>query len=195
MKRNKKSLILVLSAPSGAGKTTLCNALLKKFPYIKYSVSCTSRKPRKGEKNGKDYYFVSERKFKKMIKNKEFVEWAMVHGHYYGTPYKNIEKAVNLKKDIVLDIDVQGAKNIRKKFKDAILVFVSPPSLKILKDRLMKRKQDSEEEIKRRIKKAKMEMKEIFWYDYNIVNDKLNEAKEKLFSIYIAEKCRIRRIK
>lgn len=189
----EKNLIIVLSAPSGAGKTTLCKALLKKFPEILYSVSCTSRPPRKGEKNGRDYFFVSKEEFEKMIKNNEFIEWAKVHGYYYGTPLKNIETAKKLKRDIVLDIDVQGGRKIKKKFKDAVMIFISPPSIKVLKERLIKRGKDSLKEIEKRIRIAKLEMKEKIFYDYEIINDDLKEAKKKLFSIYIAEKCKIRR--
>jgi len=180
----------VISGPSGSGKTTLWKRLLKEFKDITRSVSVTTRPPRGREKNGKDYTFVSEKKFLKMIKKGEFLEWALVHNHYYGTPIKNIENARKRGIDIILEIDVQGAMKIKKSGIKAVFIFVSPPSLNDLKNRLIKRGDVSEKEIRSRIEVAREEMNYIPEYDYLIINKDLNSAYKDLKAIITAERLR-----
>ncbi|MBO7611211.1 MAG: guanylate kinase [Elusimicrobia bacterium] len=192
---NKKGMIIIVSAPSGAGKTSICDALIKSDKNIVYSVSTTTREPRKGEKNGREYFFVNDSEFKKMVKKNMFVEWAKVHDHFYGTSKKVLEQTINKGKDILLDIDVQGAVKIKKQYKNALMVFITTPSLKILKERLIKRNKDSMEVIKRRIENAKKELTYLPKYDYLILNDKLDKSIEEAKSIICAERLSIKRNK
>ena len=134
----KKGMIIIVSAPSGAGKTSICDALIRSDKNIVYSVSTTTRLPRKGEKNGKEYFFVDEKTFKNMVKKNMFAEWAKVHNNFYGTSKKFLEQTINKGRDILLDIDVQGAVKIKKQYKDALMIFITTPTLKILKERLIK---------------------------------------------------------
>ncbi|OGS19010.1 MAG: guanylate kinase [Elusimicrobia bacterium RIFOXYA2_FULL_40_6] len=190
-KKTKKGLIIVISAPSGAGKTTICREVLKKLKDSVVSVSVTTRKPRHGEKNGKDYFFVSEQKFKNMISNKDFAEWALVHGNYYGTPKKPLLNTINNGKNIMLIIDVQGGEKIKRIFPDELFIFIVPPSKKALEQRLMNRAQDNKETIKVRLKNAKKEMAYAKNYDFVVVNDKLNNATAQIIAIIKARKSKI----
>lgn len=189
----KKGDIFIVSAPSGAGKTTLCHALLKRIPKLRHSVSYTTRQPRKGEADKVHYHFVTKNRFMKMIENNEFAEWAMVHGNLYGTSIKKLEESNNQGYDIILDIDVQGAAQMRRKFKDALYIFILPPSGKALKERLSGRKSDSKEEINKRLERARDEMSSFNKYDYIIINDKLTDALKELESIVIASRLRTKR--
>ena len=189
-----KGFLIVISAPSGTGKTTLYSMLMKSVCGIQYSISYTTRKPRKGEINGKDYFFVSKEEFRKMIERGEFLEWAEVHGHLYGTSRSQIEKAIREGKDVLLDIDTQGAINIKNQIKDAVLIFILPPSWEELERRLKLRGTENQEEIKKRLKTAREEVKKINFYDYVIVNDEIQKAFEQLKSIIIAERCRTSRV-
>jgi len=191
MKVMKKGNVFVLSAPSGAGKSTLYKEIIKKAANIKYSISHTTRGKRKGEVNGRDYFFVSEDKFKELIGKKEFVEWAKVHDNYYGTSRSFIERTITRGYNVILDIDVQGALNIKKIYPGAVLVFIMAPSFKELKKRLVLRKKDSPEVIKRRLSNAKKEIAYIPKYDYLIVNDKLSKALEDLDSIINSQALKI----
>lgn len=182
-----KGKVFIISAPSGAGKTTLCSEILRMMPNIRFSVSYTTRKPRPGEVDGKDYLFVSEDIFKKMIEQGEFIEWAEVHGNLYGTSRKVINDIIESGKDVMLDIDVQGAQQMRNNFKGGIYIFVLPPSLDALRKRLRDRGQNSPEEIERRVKRAIEEIREYKRYDYVIVNDVFQDALDALRSIIIAE--------
>ncbi|KAA0258209.1 guanylate kinase [Deferribacter autotrophicus] len=180
--------LFVISAPSGAGKTSLCNKLLAKYPErLRYSISFTTREPRVGEVDGEDYFFISERKFKEMIDNEEFLEWAVVHGNYYGTSKQVIEKHLNDGYDVILDIDPQGARQIKNKFLDAVFIFIVAPSIKELKNRLINRRTESMEKINLRLKNALEEIKFFKMYDYLIINRFLNVAFEELDAIYRAE--------
>ena len=190
----KKGLIIVLSAPSGAGKTTICNLLIKNSKNVKGSVSYTTRLPREGEKNGVDYFFVSEKQFSAMIRKKGFIEWARVHGYYYGTPRKPLEKVIRAGNDVALDIDVQGGLKIKKLDPNAVLVFIMASSMKIVERRLRARKKDSASEIAKRLANAKKEMKYLPLYDYLVINDKLPEALGEVRNILKSEHSRVQNI-
>jgi len=187
-KNLKKGRIVVISGPSGCGKTTICKELIKRNKNFVFSVSYTTRPKRKGEVNGKDYYFVSKEEFFKLLKQKKFVEWAKVYDHYYATPKQPLIKAVNSGKNILLDIDVQGGKNIKKIFPESILIFILPPSFKVLKQRIISRAKDKPEEIKKRLKMLEKELKESKYYDYFIVNDNLNQAIRDVQTIVYSHK-------
>lgn len=190
-KNNKTGIIIVISAPSGTGKTTIIKELLKKCRWIKRSVSITTRKARAKEKNKRDYFFVSKEKFTRMIREHKFIEWAKVLGYYYGTSREQIGKIIQSGYDAILNIDVQGASNVKKKEKNAVLIFVQPPSFKELKRRLVKRGQDSPDAINKRLKLAKKEMTYIKLYDYTVVNDNLKRAVENIMAIITAEKSKV----
>jgi len=190
-----KGLFIVVSAPSGAGKSSLCQRLLTAWPEIKFSVSCTSREPRPNEINGKDYYFISRDEFKRRIDQNEFVEWIENYGDLYGTSIKAMEDFFEKGQDLLLDIEPRGAKKIKQKFKKGIYVFVLPPSRTELLKRLEKRGHETDEAIKARFAQAESELKEISWYDYIIFNDDLEAAANQLMAIYVAEKCKRSRLK
>lgn len=190
-----KGMIIIVSAPSGAGKTSICDALIKSDKNIVYSVSSTTRAPRKGEKNGREYFFVDDNTFKSMVKKNMFVEWAKVHDHFYGTSKKVLEDTIKKGKDILLDIDVQGAVKIKKQYKDALMIFITTPTLKILKERLIKRNKDSLDVIKTRVANAKKELTYLPKYDYLILNDKLDESIKNVKSVICAERLSIKRNK
>ena len=192
---NKKGLIIVLSAPSGAGKTTLAHKLLKSDKNLIFSVSSTTRLIRKGEKDGVDYNFLSVDEFKNNIAKNKFAEWAEVHNNYYGTLKSEIDRAINLSKDILLDIDVQGGISIKKEFPDAVLIFIMPPSIDELKNRLEKRAKDSKDTIFNRLANAKNEISYYSHYDYLVVNDKLKDAFLELRSIITSQRLKISKIK
>ncbi|MGA1846637.1 guanylate kinase [Deferribacter abyssi] len=190
-----KGKLFVISAPSGAGKTSLCNKLLAKYPKrLRYSISFTTREPRVGEVNGEDYFFIDEKEFKKMVDSGEFLEWAVVHGNYYGTSKKVIENFIKDGFDVILDIDPQGARQIKSKFNDAIFIFIIAPSLKELRNRLINRRTESMEKINLRLKNALKEIKFFKMYDYLIINRFLNVAFEELDAIYKAEHLKTRDI-
>jgi guanylate kinase len=186
--------LFVISAPSGAGKSTLCRELLRKFKDIKLSVSYTTRPSRKGEINDVHYTFISQKKFKNMIAGGKFAEWAMVHGNLYGTSVDRLKKLSKEGHDILLDIDVQGAMQVKNSCKNAGYIFILPPSMEILKRRLMKRKTDSKEAVTLRLERAKDEILSYKEYDYVIINDKLEQAYRELESIIMSERLRIRNI-
>ncbi len=188
MKTNKH-LVLVITGPSGVGKTTLLSYLPPEKFY--FSVSYTTRPPRKGEINGKDYYFISKEKFLEMVEKDEFLEWVEVFGTYYGTTKSEIKKAFSQNKHLVLDIEVIGATRMKSFFgNSAVFIFILPPSIEELKNRLKKRGTEDEEKLKERIQRAKEEIKFASWFDYVIVNDELEKAKDELFSIIKAERCK-----
>lgn len=190
----KKGIIFVISAPSGAGKTTLCERLLKSLPDLRMSISHTTRKPRNGEKHGIDYYFVDRKTFETMISNEEFVEWAEVYGNLYGTSKKAINDIMNKECDILLDIDTQGARNIKRLYPESVLIFILPPSLKELERRLLSRdKNDST--VKKRLDKASEEIKQFLFYDYVVINDDIEKAVNELHCVICAERLKTSRIK
>lgn len=175
--------LFILSAPSGAGKTTLRHAILDRFPEMIYSVSYTTRKPRPGEKNGKDYYFIKNEEFKKKIEKEQWAEWAKVHGNYYGTPAEFLDKGLALGFDILLEIDVQGAISILERYPESITIFIMPPSLKVLMKRLEKRGEDSKEAIEDRLLNAEKEIAQKNIYRHIIINDQLLKAIGELVSV------------
>lgn len=184
----KRARLFVISAPSGSGKTTLCKKLLGDKLGLGHSVSVTTRPPRKGEKPGADYRFVSKKIFEELIKKREFLEYEENFGYLYGTPGKAIEKNIRKGKSVLLSIDVKGAMRVRKAYpKDSVLIFILPPSVKALKERLISRMSDDEEEIARRLKLARREMAYKDKYDYCIINDRLNSAYKKLKEIIMRE--------
>lgn len=182
----QEGLLIVISAPSGAGKTTLCNGLVNRFPALKESVSYTTRQPRPGEQDGVDYHFVSIECFRQMIAENGFAEWAEVHGNFYGTAIATLEQARKNGIDILLDIDCQGARILKDRNVNGIFVFVMPPSMAELRRRLESRSSDASEVIERRIVRASEEIREARWYDYIVVNDKLEDAQEGLAAIVTA---------
>jgi len=190
MREKGVGLIFIISAPSGTGKTTLVKEVMDQLPGLQFSVSCTTRLPRPNEKDGEDYHFVSHSVFQKMVERNEFLEWAEVLGNHYGTPRPDLKKLESDGIDIILDIDTQGAKKAIKEIDLPILIYLLPPSLKVLRERLIDRGVDSLEMVKFRLSNARRDMEEAHWYHYVIVNDRIEVAIEKLKSIIIAERCR-----
>ena len=185
-----RGLLLVVSSPSGAGKTTLCHRLIEEFPDVVFSVSYTTREKRRGEEEGVDYHFTDEATFEKMIANGDFAEWAEVHGHRYGTTVAAVREALEGGRHVLFDIDYQGGRQLKAKFeKEAVLVFVLPPSLDELERRLRKRATDAPEVIDRRLRKAREELKQYGLYQFLIVNDDLPRAYDRLRAIYLAAQC------
>ncbi len=170
--------VIVISAPSGSGKTTIVKYLLSEFPELIFSVSATTRKPRKGETHGKEYFFISEEEFKKKIEENQFVEWEKFYDYYYGTLRDYVDKNLDEGKFVVLELDVKGALNIKKQYPDAELIFIAPPSIEELKKRLIQRNTETEEDFKKRIERAEMEMSYKDKFDYVVINDNLDEAKQ-----------------
>jgi guanylate kinase len=188
-------LLIVVSSPSGAGKTTLCHKLLAEFPQIVFSVSYTTRRQRVGERDGVDYHFVDDAAFERMVEAGEFAEWAEVHGNRYGTTVAAVRQALEGGRDVLFDVDYQGGRQIKAKFEsEALLVFVLPPSLEELERRLRRRATDAEDVIERRLRKAHDELKQYGFYHYLIVNDDLDRAYDRLRAVYLAAGCTIQRL-
>ncbi len=182
--------LFIVSAPSGAGKTTLCKMAVDFFPGLRHSVSYTTRPARPGETNGKDYWFVDDAAFDRMLASGEFLEYAGVFGKRYGTSKKDLEALLKAGADVLLEIDVQGALNVRKRLNKGAYIFILPPSIKACEDRLRTRSSDPPEEIQRRLRIAVDEIRHAVDYDYVIVNDVLEAAFERLKAVMIAEKAR-----
>ena len=175
----RRGILVVISGFSGAGKGTIMKELLKKYDYD-LSISATTRTPRDGDVHGKDYYFHTRDEFQQMIQNGELIEWAEYVGNYYGTPRKYVEEQLNAGKDVLLEIEMQGGMLVKEQFPDALLIFISPPSAEILKQRLTGRGTESPEEIEKRLLRAVEEVQYMKDYDYIIVNDELEDAVEKV---------------
>ena len=190
MTPSQKPLVFIISAPSGSGKSTLTNDLLKLVPNLEFSISYTTRNPRGSEQHGKQYFFISREEFERMIQAGEFLEHANVHGNCYGTARQFLRDAGRAGRDLLLDIDVQGAAQIKRNLTDAISIFVLPPDRKTLEWRLRNRSEDPEDVIQRRLVAATREIEEYDKYDYVIINDKLEESCEKLRAIVLSERLR-----
>lgn len=175
----KKGILAVISGFSGAGKGTIMKELIKRYDYF-LSVSATTRRPRDGEVDGKDYYFHTKEEFQQMIDQGELVEWAEYVGNFYGTPKKRVEEQLNQGRDVLLEIEMQGGMLVKQQFPDSLLIFISPPSAEVLKERLAGRGTESPEEIERRLQRAAGEVKYMKDYDYIIVNDDLEDAINKV---------------
>jgi guanylate kinase len=170
-------MIFVISAPSGAGKTTLCKEMLNRISKLKYSVSYTTRSPRKGEKEAEDYYFISEKEFKNLIKEGKLLEYTKVASHYYGTPKENFISLYNSNYDILMELDVRGGAKLKELYpNDTVLIFILPPSLRALKERLIKRDTENSAQIQKRLKLAKNELNYVYLYDHIVSNVSLEEA-------------------
>ncbi|MEK6569333.1 MAG: guanylate kinase [candidate division NC10 bacterium] len=190
----RQPLIVVVSAPSGAGKTTLCQEAARRVPRLVHSVSFTTRAPRPGEQDERDYHFVDEATFRKMIEAGDFAEWAAVHGHLYGTSRLLLEKQFAEGLDVILDIDTQGAAILRRVYPGAAFVFVVPPTFALLETRLRQRRSDSQQEIRQRLARAREELQHYREYRYIVVNDIFDDAVKQLSSIITAERSRSDRV-
>jgi len=184
-----RGILMIISAPSGAGKTSISREILRMFPDIRFSVSATTRPPRAGEVDGEDYHFIPGSVFREMIARGEFVEWVENYGRLYGTPKKAMDAYLESGQDLILDIEPRGAKAIREHYPHGVFVFILPPSLSELKARLAKRG-ESAAVMERRLRASLDEIREALWYDYIIFNERLNEAVDQFRAIYIAEKSR-----
>jgi guanylate kinase len=177
MKKNGRGLLVVISAPSGAGKSSICRGVLDRNPDYLFSVSCTTRPKRLYESNGNHYYFVTKSEFIQKIENGEFVEWEIIHGYYYGTLVSEVEKALKKNRVMLFDIDVKGGVKIKKRFKEQTLaIFVEPPSINELKNRLLKRGSETKNEIEKRMQRVTIEMGYAREFDHRVINDDLNRA-------------------
>ncbi len=183
----RRGLLLVVSSPSGAGKTTLCNRLRDEFRRLEFSVSHTTRPPRPGETNGVEYTFTPKEEFQEMVSRDEFAEYAMVHGNMYGTLASRVRESIDSGRDLLFDIDYQGGRELRSKFReDLVSVFILPPSIRELERRLRSRNTDSEDVIARRVRVAREELKHYAEYDFLIMNEELEQAYDALRSVYLA---------
>jgi len=185
----RKNLLFVISAPSGAGKTTIIEKLLKEIDGLTLSISHTTRPPRNGEIHGEDYYFISKKEFKNKIDQNEFAEWNEYQGQYYGSSFENLENAKKQGKDLLFDIDINGAANIKKNFDNGIYIFILPPSISSLRERLLKRGAESREVIESRIKIAENEIRHFKEYDYIVVNNIVSETFQQISSVIFAQRC------
>lgn len=189
----QKGLLIVISGASGTGKGTVCKKILSDLPEVAYSISATTRAPRPGEVDGKEYYFLSVEKFKSWIADGKFLEHAEVYGNFYGTPLNKIEERLNRGEDILLEIDVQGALNVKRKCPEGVYIFLLPPSLEELKRRIEGRGTETPESLSRRMKNALAEINVGLEYDYVVVNDSIENAVEKIKAILTAERLKVSR--
>lgn len=191
---DRRGILFIISAPSGTGKTTLCKQLTTNLPDLWHSISYTTRQPRLGEEHGREYYFVDEQSFQEMIDRNEFVEWARVYGNLYGTPWKSLTEKIDQGIDVLLEIDVQGAMQVRKRFEDSVSIFILPPSIAALRSRLQTRASDTAEEIQRRLHKVKEEVWSYREYAYIVRNDDINRSIRDLESIFWSERLKTKRL-
>ena len=195
MSNKGRGLLIVISGPSGAGKGTICKSFLERNTEVAISVSATTRSPREGEVEGVNYYFMSKEQFKKKIDDNDFLEYAEVYDNYYGTPKSNVEELLESGKDVILEIDIQGALKVKENTEEGVFIFILPPSMEELKARIIKRGSETPESLMKRFKSAYKEINFISRYNYAVVNDEVETAVEKLEAIINAEKCRVDRIK
>lgn len=189
-----RGVLIVISGPSGAGKGTICKSLLEKQDNLFLSVSATTRAPRQGEVNGVNYYFVTKEQFFKKVDEGDFLEWAEVHGNYYGTPKSAVNEMLSSGKNVILEIDIQGALKVKENCDDGVFIFILPPSMEELKHRLITRGSETPESLVTRFNAAYQEINFISKYNYGVINDKVELAVEKIQMILEAEKCRVDRI-
>jgi guanylate kinase len=191
---DQKGILFILSGPSGVGKGTVRKALFEQSTDLRYSISMTTRNPREGEKDGVDYFFKSRDEFEKLISEGQLIEHAEYVGNYYGTPRQYVEQTLNEGKDVFLEIEVQGALKVRENFPEGVFVFLIPPSLEELKDRIVNRGTETEEKVKNRLKAAKEEIDMMDAYDYVVVNDQIDNAVTKVKAIVASEHCKRERV-
>ncbi|MDR3592387.1 MAG: guanylate kinase [Negativicutes bacterium] len=189
----RQGILVVLSGPSGTGKGTICKELMQQCPNLNYSISATTRSPRTGETDGINYWFTAPEDFQSMVKNDEMLEWAEVYGNYYGTPRRWVTQMLHSGKDVVLEIDTQGALQVKAKFPQGVFVYIVPPSIRELAARITKRGTDSPEVIEKRLNAAYEELSFAYKYNYVVVNDQVALATAKIAAIITAEKCRVER--
>ncbi|HNX29001.1 MAG TPA: guanylate kinase [Syntrophomonadaceae bacterium] len=191
MKMTRRGILFIVSGPSGVGKGTIKKAVLSLVGDLQESISATTRKPRNGEVYGREYFFLSENEFKALIEQDKFIEWANVYSNMYGTPREFVMKTMEQGKDVLLEIDIQGALQVKATMPEGVFIFIAPPSIDVLIDRLGNRDQDSPESIAARLAASEKEMSYMPEYDYVVINDKLNDAVKKTEAIIIAERCKI----
>ena len=189
----KSGILIVISGPSATGKGTVCKSLMEVNPNLEYSTSVTPREPRKGEKEGINYFFRTPEEFQQMIRQDELLEWAEVYGNFYGTPRSHVQAYLESGKDIVLEIDTQGALQVKSRFPQGVFIFLMPPSLEELACRIQKRGSETPEAMERRLKSARLEIGSAFQYNYLVVNDDVDQAVFQIQQILAAEKCRMDR--
>lgn len=190
-----RGILIVVSGPSGAGKGTICKALLDKHEDLFLSVSATTRSPRKGEVEGINYYFLTKESFKQKIEENDFLEHAEVYGNYYGTPRSNVNELLESGKNVILEIDIQGALQVKENSKEGVFIFILPPSMEELKQRIINRGSETPESLMTRFKSAYKEINYVSKYNYAVVNDQVENAVSKIEAILTAEKCRVDRLK
>lgn len=190
-----RGLLIVISGPSGAGKGTICKSFLERNNNVVLSVSATTRSPRNGEVEGVNYYFMSKEEFKVKIEADDFLEYAEVYDNYYGTPKSNVEEVLESGKDVILEIDIQGALKVKENTQEGVFIFILPPSMEELKQRIINRGSETKESLMKRFKSAYKEINFVSKYNYAVVNDEVELAVQKLEAIIAAEKCRVDRIK
>lgn len=195
MHENNKGILIVISGPSGAGKGTICKALLEEHTDIEISISATTRKPRVGEIDGVNYHFLTKEDFLKRVDEDDFLEYAEVYGNYYGTPKSKVEEILKQGKNVILEIDIQGALKVKEKAKEGVFIFILPPSMEELKQRIIKRGSETPESLMTRFKSAYQEINYVSKYNYAVVNDNVMDAVHKIEGILTAETCRVDRLK
>lgn len=190
LKEREKRLLIVVSAPSGTGKTSLCKEVIRQLPNLSFSISHTTRDPRAGEKHGENYFFVSAETFDQYVRDNRMAEWTEIYGNFYGTARETIEREFDRGIDLIFDIDERGGRQMKEAFSNVVTILVLPPSMAVLKQRLVDRGTNKEADIARRLKQAKEEINGMSWYQYVIVNDVFEQAVLELKSIITAERCR-----